>query len=117
MIVVFKLFKKRAVDKKKVEDFANWFAQNSSRIIQSVENRNTDSKTLFSVLDDVEKQLANIYRDGYKGDIEFEYGGMDNQWELNLYHLNNKFLIEATSLISVEINKRLPDLWVVNISD
>ena len=41
-------------------------------IIASVENSQNDRDTMFKTLDEVEAQLAVVYRDGYKGDIQFE---------------------------------------------
>lgn len=70
---------------------------------------------MLAVLDEVELQLGKVYRDGYNGRIEFDYGGMDEDWELNLYHKNNKFLIEATKMISDEFKNLNSDVWKVYI--
>lgn len=76
----------------------------------------TDRQKMLSTLDEVERQLALVYRDGYQGRIEFDYGGMKDDWEFNLYHKNNTFLIQATSLIATKINERNDPIWKVNIS-
>ena len=66
------------------------------------------------MLDELESRLAKVYRDGYKGRIEFDYGGKDQDWELNLYHKNNKFLIRTTGLIAEAFeNAQLP-AWRIN---
>lgn len=114
---MFDFFKKKIVDKSKVDNFVNWFVSNNERIIESVKNREVDSNTMYAVLDEVESQLYLVYSDGYNGQIEFDYGGDDNGWEINLYHLNDKFLIEAITLIASGINQKLGDLWTVNIDE
>lgn len=112
---MFGLFRKAEVDEKSVDAFANWFLEHGDSIISSVENRTIDRQTMLSYLDEVEKQLALVYRDGYKGRIEFDYGGKDNAWELNLYHKNKPFLIKATEMIAKRINGRNDPKWRVNI--
>ena len=104
------------VDEKEVEAFADWFLEQGERIISSVENRTIDRQTMMKVLDEVEYHLALVYRDGYKGQIEFDYGGSANNWELNLYHKNNPFLMKATEMIAATINKRNNPKWRVNTS-
>lgn len=113
---MFGFFKKAEPDDAKIDAFCSWFIANNDRIIASVENSRNDNDTMFKTLDEVEAQLAAVYRDGYKGEIQFEYGfntGTD-KWDLNLYHLNNKFLISATARISGIINRQLGDKWSVN---
>lgn len=109
-------FKKKNVDKTKVNSFVEWFVSNEERIRKSVENRESDRDTMLAVLDEVELQLGKVYRDGYNGRIEFDYGGMDHDWELNLYHMNKKFLIEATKMISDEFDRFHSTIWKINIS-
>ena len=108
-------FKKTDVDQAKVKAFAEWFFSNEERIRKSVENRQSDHDAMFAVLDEVELQLGNVYQDGYRGRIEFDYGGMGQDWELNLYHKNNKFLMEATKLISNEFDRFHSTIWKVTI--
>ena len=104
------------MDEQKVDAFVAWFFEHGDMIIDSVENRLTDRQKMLSTLDEVERQLALVYRDGYKGRIEFDYGGMGDDWELNLYHKNNAFLIKAAGRIATKINGRNDLKWKVNIS-
>ena len=116
---MFSLFRKTAVidvDEQKVDAFVTWFIEHEDMISESVENRMTDRQKMLSTLDEVESQLALVYRDGYKGRIEFDYGGMGDDWELNLYHKNNAFLIKAAGLIATKINEKNDPKWKVNIS-
>lgn len=116
---MFHIFRKTAaidVDEQKVNTFAAWFFEHGDRIIDSVENRMTDRQKMLSTLDEVERQLALVYRDGYQGRIEFDYGGMGDDWELNLYHKNNAFLIKAAGMIAAKMNERNDPKWKVNIS-
>lgn len=101
----------KEVDRAKALAFVDWFLQNEERIRHSVENRAADRQTMLTVLDEVEAELAKVYRDGYKGTIEFDYGGQDAEWELHLYHKNKKFLIAATSMIAEELNARQNAVW------
>ena len=116
---VFNLFRKTAVidvDEQKVNSFVAWFFEHGDMIIESVENRMTDRQKMLSILDEVERQLALVYRDGYRGRVEFDYGGMGNDWELNLYHKNDVFLIKATNLIADKINEKNDPKWRANTS-
>ena len=110
------LFGKRKVDDNKVTEFVCWFADNCERIQLSVENREKDRDEMMRVLDEVEARLAAVYRDGYKGRIEFDYGGKDADWELNLYHMDKPFLKSATQMIADRINALDECKWIVNIS-
>lgn len=112
---MFGLFGKAEVDKTKVNAFADWFLEHGDSIISSVENRMSDRQAMLSFLDEVESQLASVYRDGYRGRIEFDYGGKDDAWELNLYHKNKPFLKKATEMIASSINERNDPKWKVNI--
>lgn len=107
--------RKTDVDEVKVEEFAAWFLENRDRLRASVENRNSDRQGMMKVLDEVEAQLALVYRDGYKGPIEFDYGGKDDNWELNLYHLGRPFLMKATKMIADRINGSESGDWTVNV--
>ena len=114
---MFGLFRKTTdidVDEQKVNTFVEWFLKHGDMIIESVENRMDNRQKMQSTLDEVEKQLALVYRDGYQGRIEFDYGGMGDDWELNLYHQGNTFLIKATDLIAKKINNRNDPKWRVN---
>ena len=68
-------------------------------------------------LDYVEYQLSLVYRDGIRGNIEFQYGLNENldKYELFLFHLNKKFLKEATAKIKKELETRIGDKWIVYI--
>ena len=113
---MFILFGKKAVDENKVTEFASWFADNCKRIQSSVENREKDRQEMMRMLDEVEAHLAAVYRDGYKGRIEFDYGGEDDNWELNLYHMGKPFLVSATQMIADRINAMDECNWTVNTS-
>ena len=112
---MFGFLKKAEVDEEKVNVFADWFLENSDRIIASVNNRMQDRQTMMTVLDEVEDQLAIVYRDGYKGQIEFDYGGKDDDWTLNLYHKNKPFLMQATGKIADRINAKRDPKWKARI--
>ena len=106
--------KKVEVDSNKVANFVKWFCANEERMRRCNENMATEQEELFKVLDEIELELAKVYRDGYKGRIEFNYGGKDDEWEFNLFHLNKKFLIAATAEIADAISKvQLPN-WKIN---
>ncbi len=113
---MFGFFKKVEPNEAKIDAFSSWFLDNNERIIASVENSRNDRDTMFKTLDEVEAQLAVVYRDGYEGEIQFEYGFNTRigKWDLNLYHLNNKFLIAATAKIAEKINSELGDKWSAN---
>lgn len=114
---MFSFLKRSEVDRDKAAAFAAWFAENEERIRKSVENRETDRDGMLAVLDEVEVQLALVYRDGYRGEIEFDYGGEGQEWELNLYHLNRKFLVDATRMIESELRARQLPFWRINVSE
>lgn len=111
---MFHFFRKKELDPRKAQAFVDWFFDNEERIRRSVENRVTDRNTMLSVLDEVEAQLAKVYRDGYSGSIEFDYGGQDREWELNLYHKNHPFLKEAAACIAVLFAEKQNPLWTIN---
>lgn len=113
---MFHFWKKAEVDKSKATKFVDWFFENEAGIRSSVDNRETDRDTMMKMLDEVEAQLAKVYRDGYRGRIEFDYGGKEKDWELNLYHLNKKYLIEVTKMIAEEFASRASDIWKMNVS-
>ena len=112
---MFNFFKKADVDSAKVKAFVDWFFANEERIRKSVDNREENRQEMMEVLDEVELQLGKVYADGYSGSIEFDYGGKDSDWELNLYHLNKKFLIQATQMIADEFGSRNSAIWKVNV--
>jgi hypothetical protein len=116
---MFNLFRKTAVkevDKQKVNSFVEWFLEHGDKIIESMKDQTADRQKMFSTLDEVERQLALVYRDGYKGNIEFEYGGKADNPELYLYHNNNLFLIKAVELIANTINNKTDTKWRVYVS-
>ena len=108
---MFGFFKKNVPDEAKIQCFCAWFFENNERITASVENSKTDRAAMLKTLNEVEAQLAIVYRDGYQGNIEFEYGfnAAIGKWDLNLFHLNNKFLISATARICEIINSQFGD--------
>ena len=110
---MFGFFKKAEPDEAKIDAFCVWFLTNNGRILASVENSRNDKDTMFRTLDEVEAQLAAVYRDGYRGEIHFEYGFNTHigKWDLNLYHMNKKFLIAATTKIAEKLNRELGDTW------
>lgn len=110
------LFKKTRPDKNKINTFCDWFVENNESIIASVENKEIDSNRMYKILDEVEMRLSIVYREGYKGNIEFDYGFNGKKWDFNLYHMNVNFLIEATSQIADELNNRIGDKWIINTS-
>ncbi|MDE7213744.1 MAG: hypothetical protein K2N42_04115 [Anaeroplasmataceae bacterium] len=115
---MFGLFKKK-VSIEKVNQFCDWFCQNNERIIKSVSQAENDNTVMMQVLDEVENELAKIYRDGYKGNIEFEYGFNKDleKWDLILYHMNNKYLIEATHLIATTLEAKVKDTWLIHVGE
>ena len=114
-IQMFGFLKKAEVNEEKVNAFADWFLENGDRIIASVNNRMQDRQAMMTVLDEVEEQLAKVYRDGYKGQIEFDYGGKDDDWTLNLYHKNKPFSMQATEMIADRINEKRDPKWKVRV--
>ncbi len=102
------------VDEKKVNTFIDWFLSHSDMITSSMINRMQDRKTMKSVMEQVEEQLAIVYRDGYKGKIEFDYCDVLGRWELTLYHYNKPFLMKATEMIADGINSMKLSKWTVN---
>lgn len=65
---MFGIFKKRPVDDEKVKNFVKWFVANNEAIIGSLNN------DAMEYLNAVEYQLSLVYRDGFHGNIEFQYG-------------------------------------------
>jgi len=110
---MLRLFRQKSVDEKKVDAFVSWFINNADRIRLSVENKDNDRNSMLSVLDEVELQLAKVYRDGYKGQIEFDYGGANAVWCLNLYHKDNPFLVQATEMIASRFKQIDQCEWTV----
>lgn len=109
-------FSKVKPSSEKVAAFCEWFIANNGLIIESVEKKDEDRNRMFAMLDEVEAQLALVYRDGYRGTIEFDYGFNGEKWDLNLYHKNKRFLKEATEMITAGLNSTLGDKWSVNPS-
>ena len=116
--ILAKLFGRKTpeVDEIKVDAFVSWFIRKHLTIEELMSEQSPDRKLeRRKMLDDVEDQLALVYRDGYRGRIEFEYGGGKGDWNLNLFHLNNPFLIKATSMIAKKINEANCG-WKANVS-
>ncbi len=107
------LFGRKTIDENKVNEFVSWFMDNRERIRSSVENRETDGHEMMRMIDEVEAHLAAVYRDGYRGNIEFDYGGEGHAWELNLYHMGKPYLIIATQMIADRINNMDSCGWTV----
>ena len=103
------------VSDKKVNAVADWFLGNSDKSTASMIHRMQDRKTMKLVMDEVEDHLAMVYRDGYKGKIEFDYCEICGKWELTLYHYNKPYLVKATEMIAKEINRQKHPLWSVNV--
>lgn len=116
---MFHFFRKAEPSDAKIAAFCDWIVENHGRIIASVENSKNDKETMFKTLDEVEARLAMVYRDGYKGEIQFEYGfnSTNGKWDLNLFHLNNRFLVAATTKIAEVINGKLGEEWSVNTAE
>lgn len=114
---MFPFIKPAEIDHQKVHAFVTWFCANEERIRRSVDNKDADRDMMMRVLDEVEAQLALVYRDGYKGSIEFDYGGQDMDWELNLYHMRNKFLIKATGMIADAFEAVQLPAWKINVDE
>lgn len=114
---MFDLFKSKEYKMARIEKFCEWFYDNKNLISSSVENAENDDETRIRYLYEVQNQLALIYRDGYKGSIEFGYGFNEeqNKWELDLFHLGNKFLIRILPLIKTRLELKISDTWIVNI--
>jgi hypothetical protein len=62
--------------------------------------------------------LAVPYRDGNKGNIELEYGfnKQENKGELVLFHMNDTYLIKATSMIKEYLDLRIGETWIIRAS-
>jgi hypothetical protein len=115
---MFTLFKKKEINVEKVNAFCDWFIANQEDIKQSVINSSNDRMKMMMYLDLVEKELAKVYRDFYKGEIYFGYGPIpkSNKWNLDLCHFNKKPLIKITTIIQEKLTKELKDSWVIKIS-
>lgn len=85
-------FKRKEVeiDKNKIIEFWNKFEIRSDYYIESFKNE-TDTG---AILDEIELMLKVLYQDGYKGRIEFQFGGSPENLPLEFYlfHLNNRYL-------------------------
>lgn len=115
---MFSLFKKKKIDMSKINAFCDWFILNHEEIKQSVINSNNDRMKMMMYLDLVEKELAKVYSDFYKGEIYFGYGPISksNKWNLDLCHFNKKPLIKITTLIQERLSKELGETWIISIS-
>lgn len=68
-------------------------------------------------MNEVRACLSVPYRDGYKGEIEVGIGyNKDlNIMELDLYHSDDKFLIQLTQSIKSILDNELSKDWIINI--
>lgn len=112
---MFHFFKKK-VQPEKIEAFCSWFCLHHTQFEENYRSLDKDDTSLKKNLDEIEAELARVYENGYQGSIEFEFGFNPsiNQWELYLYHLNHRFLKEATVLLAESLNEKLKGLWIVH---
>ncbi len=111
---MFNFLKKKRVDDSKVDDFVSWFVSIEADLINSFsEGEHT------KYLDAVEEKLMTVYSDGFSGSPEFEFGISPDMsgFEFNIYHLNNKFLKEATAKIQAKLKLLVSDKWTINIGE
>lgn len=104
---------------RKIEFFCNWFIENNRTLIEPMKKQEQDINAILDSINEIRSCLALPYRDGFKGDIELEYGfnEQQNKWELSLFHLNNAFLIKATAMIKEYLEPRIGDTWIIRISE
>lgn len=104
---------------KKIEFFCNWFIENKEILVEPMRQTEHDIDAIFKSVNEIRACLAVPYRDGYKGDIELEYGFNEhqNKWELCLFHMNNDFLIKVTSLIKEYLESKIGENWIIRISN
>lgn len=110
------LFGRKEPSGKKIETFCRWFVLYCDELTEGI--KSGDVERMRAGLDELERQLAFVYRDGYKGKIEFEYGFNEKigRWELNLFHLDNRFLIKAATLIREALLPSVDGKWQINVS-
>lgn len=115
---MFSFFRKK-IKIEKIEAFCEWFFQNNERIASSWKKMNEDKDRLFQVLAEIESELVKVYGASYRGKVEFELGLNKelNVMELNLYHLNDRYLIEATTCIATILNEKLKNIWTINTGE
>lgn len=115
---MFSFFRKK-IKIEKIEAFCEWFIQNNERIASAWKKMNEDKDSLFQVLSEIESELIKVYGTSYRGNVEFEFGLNKelNVMELNLYHLNDKYLIEATTCIATILNEKLKNIWTINTGE
>jgi hypothetical protein len=103
---------------KKIEFFCNWFIENNEILIEPMKQNEQDINSILESANEIRGCLAVPYRDGYKGNIEVEYGfnEQESKWELHLFHFNNVFLIKTTSMIKEYLESRIGETWIVDIS-
>lgn len=108
---MFSFFRKKvSPDKAKIDAFTAWFASIHDELIASYLQGDR-----MKYLDEVETHLAEVYRDGYKGEVEFQYGydPQANVMELLLFHGNRRFLVEATAELQASLAPVLGERWKV----
>lgn len=111
------IFKKKP-NIQKIVAFCNWFIENNGILIESMLQKSQDINSIFESMNELRRCLAMPYRDGYKGNIGFEYGfnEQENKWELSLFHLNDTFLIKVTSMIQEYLEPRIGETWIIRVS-
>ena len=102
---------------KKVNFFCDWFINYQKGIVESYKDSNPDSDLLLHHLNEVKACLSVPYRDGFKGEIEVGIGYNEdlNKLELDLYHGDDKFLIQLTQSIKSYLDNELSNDWIINI--
>ena len=115
---MFGFFRKKQVDPEKIDAFCKWFAEKSDAIIASFQNIENDKNTAMLFLDLTEKELTTVYRDGYKGNIEFEWGFNDNmkKFELCLFHMGDSYLLKVIPLIKARLEPMISEKWFITTS-
>ena len=100
-------------NKKKILFFCEWFIENNQIIIDSFEKKPQDTEQIQHVLYEVQSCLAVPYRDGFKGDIELEigYNKSENKYELRLFHLNNRYLMNVSWMIKDYLHEKIGGVW------
>jgi len=104
---------------RKIDFFCNWFIENNEILIEPMKQKEQDITSIFDSVNEIRACIALPYRDGYKGEIELEYGfnAKENKWELCLFHMNNAFLVKTTSMIKEHLESRIGENWIIRISE
>ncbi|MBU1093243.1 MAG: hypothetical protein KKH01_02140 [Firmicutes bacterium] len=102
----------------KIAFFCNWFIDNNELFIEPMKQKEQNITSVIESANEIQGCLAVPYRDGYKGNIELEYGfnQQENKWELDLFHLNDTFLIKTTSMIKEYLDSRIGETWIIRVT-